>query len=355
MHHLTAIERVKAFAAYAKHDPYRWSLIVGRRIVHERFGPGVIEFVNLMKVDIVFDEQVDGIRKRSFIPAVFRDGRITDVDVPMEAQGLQESFEHYVRQAEERRRKEEVAAEERRRREEADRLHKAQEDERHREELAASIEFGKLKESFGCSWYSGQAPVDPLFPILKSLQSGEGLSAEDEEWLRSRRLFCVMASYYESLMTHDMSTRTVSKASSLWRAAEVPGRAVDITGHALASWAARNWSNGGRAAVLTTRGGALRDVGKLEEAEEGAWEAHRFNPSGHHPFNLLGGIYYSKGSPEQGDKYFDEAEQRGASTSATDSSKRKALETSEPEARKRVAQYLLRKDLHRYGWARRYL
>ena len=59
----------------------------------------------------------------------------------------------------------------------------------------------------------------------------------------------------------------------------------------------------------------------------------------------MGALRVQTGIPtERGDKYFDQAEMRGASVNVTEASRRKALENSDREAQKRVAIYLLQKD-----------
>ena len=103
------------------------------------------------------------------------------------------------------------------------------------------------------------------------------------------------------------------------------------------------------------RGGAYRDLGQLADAETAAREAMDLDPQSFYPYNLLGAIYYQRGLPEAGERYFDRARELGSSPHEEDEGIQSAIEKAGEAERVIVAEYLLRKDSTRYEWARYYL
>lgn len=108
-------------------------------------------------------------------------------------------------------------------------------------------------------------------------------------------------------------------------------------------------------AVLTTRGGALRDTNALSEAEQCAMEALEHSPRDCYTYNLLGAIHFQSGHPEKGDEFFLKAQQLGAKVNAQESAMRGAMENAGKDQKRIVADYLLGKDPERYKWAEYYL
>ena len=67
-----------------------------------------------------------------------------------------------------------------------------------------------------------------------------------------------------------------------------------------------------KAALFTTRGGALRDTGQLDEAEACAHQAIKFYQKSYHPYTLLGAICFQTGRYSEGQSWFEEARKLGA-------------------------------------------
>jgi hypothetical protein len=94
---------------------------------------------------------------------------------------------------------------------------------------------------------------------------------------------------------------------------------------------------------------------ELDQAEECAVAAIDYTPNAYQPFNLLGGIYYSRGLPEEGDDYFREAVKRGALEETAEATIRSVFKTSGPDVQRRVAAHLWNKNQAKYRWAKKYL
>jgi tetratricopeptide (TPR) repeat protein len=76
-------------------------------------------------------------------------------------------------------------------------------------------------------------------------------------------------------------------ACSQWRKAKLASEALSVAGEALG----RNRAPKVRSALLTTRGGALRDLGRHQEALKQGAEAHALCPDDYRPCTLLGAVH----------------------------------------------------------------
>jgi len=107
-------------------------------------------------------------------------------------------------------------------------------------------------------------------------------------------------------------------------------------------------------ALFTTIGGSYRDISDFDKAWDCGLAAIDISPDSYYPYNLLGGICYSKGNLTQGDHYFEKAMELGADDSAQSNSIKDALHKSSTEDRKAISEYLLKKDPHKFEWVREY-
>jgi tetratricopeptide (TPR) repeat protein len=226
-------------------------------------------------------------------------------------------------------------------------------------EAEARREFARLKRKYSAESFSDDSPACHLFIILHRLEANEFLD-EDLNWLKARYLhdtvirYCEKAAhYYEEEYRVSRDPWAAIDASSYWRDADQPERALVATEGLFESLPASNYK--ARAAVLTTRGGAYRDLGRLDMAEELGLKAIEINDERHYPYMLLGAVYYDKGYPEKGDEFFRMAIDRGEKPEAVDAEIRAAVEGAEKEQQKRDAEYLLKQDPKKYAWAKRYL
>lgn len=164
-----------------------------------------------------------------------------------------------------------------------------------------------------------------LCEILYKLEIGERLHDADvvwltsEKWFQDKSLFSKSRIYQrhhslEAIFCEQEYKRTkgmwhLVNASSHWRKAEYPEKALKNT-EVLFSDLIKEVKL--KAALLTTRGGALRDIGKLDEAEEFAHQAIKLYQKSYHPYTLLGAICFQTGRYDDGEYWFNEARKRGA-------------------------------------------
>ncbi|MBB3182251.1 hypothetical protein [Variovorax sp. Sphag1AA] len=72
------------------------------------------------------------------------------------------------------------------------------------------------------------------------------------------------------------------------------------------------------AALCTTKGGVMRDLGRLDEALRFGELAHRCEPSDYRPCTLLGATHIERGNLREGLAWYQRAAQRGADVSTLD-------------------------------------
>ena len=247
-----------------------------------------------------------------------------------------------IRIEEQRRRSEEQAA---RQLEEQ----RKQKDLQRRKEIAAAQHFVELKSKYQVTEYRDSSPSSLLYKILVQLEEQEALDSTDISWLEQENLFQVIATFYEQELDKRGDKWNITRAGKYWRKAGNPQRTLTLTEGVVSPDRILV------SAVWTTRGAAFRDLSELSEAEHCAFSALKYNPDSYYTYNLLGAVYYQKGQPEQGDNYFQKAVELGASPTEQIKDIKSALDNSGAANRKRVAEYLLRKDPVQYRWAEYYL
>ena len=230
--------------------------------------------------------------------------------------------------------------------------------------LAQQKHFAVLKSKYRILDPGNELPLEPLYTIMQKLERQERLdpllvvrlieerllSREGEIAIAYHRL---EALFYEQEFQHTGSKWNLPNASSHWRKADEPQQALQVTNNLDI---AKIPENKLKSALLTTRGGAYRDIGQLDEAERCARQAIEYQPNSHHPYTLMGAICYGRGEYPQGDDWFNEAILRGAKPDDVDYEiKRVVRDTKDENKRREVVEYLLKKDSKRYAWAKPYL
>lgn len=228
-------------------------------------------------------------------------------------------------------------------------------------EIAKEIHFKILKSKYQIL---GQLAVDPFYEIMLKLERQERLDPKQviqlvEEGSLSRHGKIVTshhrleAIFYEKEYQRTRKLWNLPSASSNWRKANEPQNALKATENV--NWNKVQESNL-KSALWVTRGGAFRDLGRLDEAENCATQAMECQPASHQPYTLLGAICYDRGEYEKGDKWFEMAVERGATANDIDDEiKRIVRMTKDKDKRREVVEYLLKKDPDRYSWAKSHL
>jgi len=212
-------------------------------------------------------------------------------------------------------------------------------------------------------------PESPLYTILTKLEASQRLTDEEVVWLQTEKLLktrlkdneyvstrifiayhTLEAKFFENEFQHTKNHWNLASASAHWRKAERPEHALNLTDNLNLKQIKPAKL---RAALLTTRGGALRDKGQLEEAENCALEAIKHFPDSHNPYTLMGALCYNRKDYEAGDKWFEEAVKRGAKFDEQDAEIKRIIRKTKGQERKELIDHLLKKDPHRFAWVKK--
>ncbi|MDP2740846.1 MAG: hypothetical protein Q8O82_19585 [Pseudorhodobacter sp.] len=222
-------------------------------------------------------------------------------------------------------------------------------------------EAHELRDRFGIGFIETEH-YPRAMRLLKQVTGGNRLTPEDVAWLSTEAVDCWTDTLQKAW--HRLEAEALTKAweesrdpwdavnaSAHWRKADELHRALEVTGAALAKGGR---SPKQRSALLTTRGGAMRDAGRLTEAKALGLEAHELTPADFRPCTLLGAVSMELGDLAAGHEWYAKAEALGAERKVIDQDLRALLIRSEPDARDRVRAYLLGQDPERFAWLRKW-
>jgi len=226
--------------------------------------------------------------------------------------------------------------------------------------FAQEKEFAALKVKYRIIDHN--FPFDPFYAIMVKLEKEERLDPVLVVQLIQQKLLAshgrIAMAYHrlEALFYDQEYERTGNKwnlpnASSHWRKADEPNSALKVTENLDFDQIKENKL---KSALLTTRGGAFRDIDKLDDAEKCALKAIEYQPQSHHPYTLMGAICFERGEFLEGERWFKEAIKRGAESEDIDSELKRVVKNAKDEKRREVVEYLLTKNPQRYAWAKAY-
>ena len=226
--------------------------------------------------------------------------------------------------------------------------------------FAQEKEFAALKVKYRIIDHN--FPFDPFYAIMVKLEREERLDPVLVVQLIQQKLLAshgkIAMAYHrlEALFYDREYERTGDKwnlpnASSHWRKADEPESALKVTENLEFDQIKENKL---KSALLTTRGGAFRDIHKLDDAEKCALKAIEYQPQSHHPYTLMGAICFERGQFSEGERWFNEAIKRGAESEDIDSELKRVVKNTKDEKRREVVEYLLTKNPQRYAWAKAY-
>ncbi|HLP90216.1 MAG TPA: hypothetical protein VK184_16715 [Nostocaceae cyanobacterium] len=221
--------------------------------------------------------------------------------------------------------------------------------------------FTLLKKKYGL--IDPNLPIDPFYTIMLQLESKNRLDPllvvqmiEQNMLSRDGKIaiahYRLEAEFYEQELKKTGNKWKIPTASSYWRKANEPKKALVLTNIDLG----KIRDNQLKSAILVTRGAAFRDMDGLADAESCAKQAMNYQPEAYQPYTLMGAICYDKYEYIKGDEWFEEAIERGAKTEDIDDEIRRVISSNKDEIkRNEAAEYLLKKDPERYAWAKAYL
>lgn len=131
-----------------------------------------------------------------------------------------------------------------------------------------------------------------------------------------------------------------------WRKAEFPESGLRIAKKALEHGPRPK----ARSALLTTGGGALRDLRRYIEAVQFGSEAHLLTPKDFRPCTLLGAVHIERGEIMTGAEWYEKAEARGAKREMIDRELETILSASPQDQRVQIKKALKGYDASRFNW-----
>jgi len=218
-------------------------------------------------------------------------------------------------------------------------------------------EAKELRSRFGIG-YVDTEHYPRVMALLRRISNGQRLPPEDVAWLQTEAADCwtdELRSAWNMLEAKALSDAwkvrgdpwDAINASSHWRKAEQPRKALSLSEAALAKAGTQSKT---RSALLTTCGGALRDLNRLDEAKVHALDAHRLAPRDFRPCTLLGAVHMELGDIAAGHEWFVKAEKLGADGRGVDREIRALLARASKTDQQRIREYLTAQDPERFAW-----
>lgn len=216
----------------------------------------------------------------------------------------------------------------------------------------------ELPDSFGLPFIDSE-DFGRVNRILRAVSAGQSLEKDDLVWLGSdgndywtdelrkahhenmARIFCA-----EWKQTGDVWKAI--NACGHFRKAERPLEGLKIAEAGLVEVAMIKKKE--RSALLTTGGGAHRDLRRFEDAARFGKEAHSLRPKDFRPCTLLGAVHIEMGAHSTGAEWYEKAEARGASRNLIDRELQSILSAASHEERNQITQALKARDASRYSW-----
>ena len=203
---------------------------------------------------------------------------------------------------------------------------------------------------------------DSLMPrmtrLLQQIDSGNRIPQEELEWLGTKAKKC-----FKGLLRKEYHRLEADFHANQYQHNHDPWNAVNACGH----YRKCDQSDSAlklidsvpedrlkqpkvKSAVLTTRGGAMRDLKRWSEAIQMGETAHALMPQDYRPCTLLGAVYMELRDFEKGHDWYEKARKRGAPEQGIDSELRSIFLQLDSAGREAMKRFLLAEDSHRYPW-----
>jgi tetratricopeptide (TPR) repeat protein len=128
-----------------------------------------------------------------------------------------------------------------------------------------------------------------LYSALNSIVKEEPIDPKLIDWLKWKNLYVILCEIYHFKYDKDGKLWDLAKACSSYRKCGNPEVVINITNNI------NNTDFTAFGAVMTTRGGAYRDIRNYECASNCAQEAIEYDLESFYPYNLMGGIFFDIG------------------------------------------------------------
>ncbi len=218
--------------------------------------------------------------------------------------------------------------------------------------------FNPLASKYGVdsSYLLEGRQASPLCAILTKLESRDFFKPLEIEWLQEKELYGFLATSYYLFYKRFEDPWVLLTACKYWRKAHNPRQVISVTEGIIAECVTAQDNSVKKiySALLTSRGGAFKDLKIYTKALKSASDAIGFQPNSYYPLNLLGAIYYEMGLASKGDQFFEKAAKLGSPRPEQDTRIKNSIHRSRPENRRKVVSYLLSKDPVKYAWTRKF-
>lgn len=226
--------------------------------------------------------------------------------------------------------------------------------------LLRQREAKELRNRFGIGYVESEQ-YPRVMSLLRRISSGQRLQPDEVVWLKTEADDCwtdQLAKEWHTLEAEALSALwrighdpwDAINGSSHWRKAGKPEAALSLTAEALAR---KGLVPKIHSALETTRGGALRDMRRLDEAKAMGLSAHRLTSKDFRPCTLLGAVHIELGDLVAGHKWYVTAEKLGANRRAVDQDLRSLIARATSSEQHRIRTFLIAQDPERFSWLRR--
>jgi hypothetical protein len=173
--------------------------------------------------------------------------------------------------------------------------------------LQRQREAKELRKRFGIGYVDSEF-YPRVMSLLRRVSNGDRLNSKDVVWFQTEAEECWTEELQRAWNTIEAEALTrewersgnlwdAINASSHWRKGAKPNSALALTEEALAKAGPDAKT---RSALATTRGGALCDFRKLDDAKAMGLEAHGLTPKDFRPCTLLGAVQVELGDLRAG-------------------------------------------------------
>ena len=216
----------------------------------------------------------------------------------------------------------------------------------------------QLRSHYGIDGYVEEHCFGRLINILKKIDAGERASPEEFVWLSS-----VGKDYFSNQLRAAYHRLEAEFFANEFRRTRDPWQAVSASGHYRKCSRARDAnallgtinvdqqkSSKLKAALSTTHGGVMRDLGHWDEALRLGEKGHALQADDYRPCTLLGAVHMETGNYALGQEWYAKAVERGATVDAVDQDLRRIFFRSDAARQAEMSAFLLNKNSFRYAW-----
>lgn len=224
-------------------------------------------------------------------------------------------------------------------------------------EYIAMMQTRALYTKYGVP-LNDQSLMPRMTKLLRQIDAGSRLPQEELAWLSTEA-----KQHFTQRMRETYHLLEADFHANQYRRTQDPWNAVNASGHyrkCSRSETALELLDGLapdrlkqpkiKSAVLTTRGGVMRDLGRRPEAIQVGEKAHELMPKDYRPCTLLGAVHMELREFESGRLWYEKARERGAPEQGIDSELRSIFQQMDAPGREAMKRFLLAEDSDRYRW-----